>query len=244
MTSTVETPLRQADLVLEGVDTHYGSHAALIGVDLVVPAGSCVAVLGSNGSGKSTLLNSIAGLVPTTRGSVSLGADRIDGLPAHKIARRGVCYVPEGRGVFPDLTVLENLAISIGSDEAKRDVVFGYFPALEQRARRLAGTMSGGEQQMLAVAPAIVGEYSVLMLDELSLGLAPLVVEVLYDALVTSRHVGSSMLIVEQFAERALALADVAYVLRKGRVVFHGPAADLAADPDALHALYIGGRDS
>lgn len=231
----------RTDLVVRDLSVSYGTQRALADVSIDVPGGARVAVLGANGSGKSTLLNGIAGLVRPSAGSISFGKQRLDGSAAYEVARKGLCFVPEGRGVFPDLTVAENLGISIGKEGPGWDTVFSHFPALKTRLRRHAGTMSGGEQQMLAVAPAVVGSYRLLLIDELSLGLAPLVVDQIYEALLDSQRADTSMLVVEQFADRALALADTAYVLRKGRVVFDGPADALTEDPEALHALYLGG---
>jgi branched-chain amino acid transport system ATP-binding protein len=171
---------------------------------------------------------------------VRLGDEGIERWTAHRVARSGVCYVPEGRGVFPDLTVMENLRLSVGSSAYDR--VFERFPALRALARRHAGVLSGGEQQMLAVAPAVVNDWRLLLVDELSLGLAPVIVDRLFELLTQIRSGGVSIVLVEQFAERALALADHAYVIRKGTIVFDGPAADLQGRANDLHALYLGGE--
>jgi branched-chain amino acid transport system ATP-binding protein len=227
-----------ANLEIEKLYAAYDQQVALHGVSISVPAGACVAVLGANGAGKTTLLNSIAGLHRPVRGSIRLSDDSIDGWTAHHIARSGVCYVPEGRGVFPDLTVMENLRLSVHSSCI--DQVFTCFPALQRLGRRSAGSLSGGEQQMLAMAPAVVGSYRLLLVDELSLGLAPVIVDRLFELLDQIRGRGSSIVLVEQFAERALALADHAYVIRKGVVVYEGPAAHLRGRSDLLHALYLG----
>jgi branched-chain amino acid transport system ATP-binding protein len=232
--------LGASDLTLTDLYVSYGDQAAVRGVNISVPSGSCVAILGANGAGKSTILNSIAGLNRAVSGEITLASERIDRWSAHKISRNGICYIPEGRGVFPDLTVLENLHLSIGADQSKVDRAFEYFPDLAKRSRQQAGNMSGGQQQMLAVAPALINDYRLLMVDELSLGLAPMIVNRLYDLLARTRDRGASMLLVEQFAERALALADRAYVLRKGEVVFDGPASLLLDDQDHLHSLYLG----
>jgi branched-chain amino acid transport system ATP-binding protein len=240
VTATEAIERGAASLSVANLYASYGDLAALRGVSINVPSGSCVAVLGANGAGKSTLLNAIAGLLRPIRGHITLGSERIDQLRSHKIVRQGICYIPQGRGVFPDLTVTENLRLSIGRNDADFARVFAYFPVLEKYARRIAGELSGGEQQMLATAPALVNDYRILMVDELSMGLAPIIVDMLYDLLTTTREQGKSMLLVEQFAERSLGLADTAYVLRKGEVVFDGEATLLRADEDLLHTLYIG----
>ena len=230
-----------ADLVARGVRVRYGDQVALHGVDVDVPAGSCVAVLGSNGAGKSSLLAAISGLNRPIEGEISFAGKRIDRSPAHRIGALGICHVPEGRGVFPTLTVAENLRLALDDEELVARAV-ERFSRLGERLSQRAGTLSGGEQQMLAVAPAVVGGYRLLLVDELSLGLAPVIVEELFAVLADLRAAGTSMVIVEQFAERALELADHAYVLRKGTVAFGGAAAELRGDPDLLHRLYLGGK--
>jgi branched-chain amino acid transport system ATP-binding protein len=229
------------DLVARRVRVRYGDQVVLHGVDMDVPAGSCVAVLGSNGAGKSSLLGAISGLNRPVEGEIHFAGVRIDRRPAHRIGALGICHVPEGRGVFPNLTVAENLRLALGGDDQVARAV-ERFPRLGERINQRAGTLSGGEQQMLAVAPAVVGDYRLLLVDELSLGLAPVIVDELFEVLAALRTEGTSMVIVEQFAERALELADHAYVLRKGTVAFRGAAAELRGDPDLLHRLYLGGE--
>ncbi len=230
-----------ADLTVSGVRVRYAQQVALHGVDVEVPAGSCVAVLGANGAGKTSLLGAISGLNRPIEGEIWFGPVRIDRRAAHSIGDLGICHVPEGRGVFPNLTVAENLRLTLEGDEERISDAVERFPQLRERLRQRAGTLSGGEQQMLAVAPAVVGGYRLLLVDELSLGLAPVIVDQLFEVLAELRAAGTSMVIVEQFADRALELADHAYVLRKGTVAFRGPSADLRGDPDLLHRMYLGG---
>jgi branched-chain amino acid transport system ATP-binding protein len=233
-------PHNPAELVVNDLVASYGNQTVLHGVTITVPAGSCVSVLGSNGAGKTTLMNAIAGVHRRWRGRIEMDGRDLGDLHSFEIARSGVCYVPEGRGVFPDLTVSENLGISIGRDKDTRERLFTYFPVLARFSRRQAGTLSGGEQGMLAIAPALMGSYRLLLVDELSLGLAPLVVEMLFSLLDEIKARGVSILIVEQFADRALAISERAYVLRKGSVVFDGAAAALRGKEDLLHRLYLG----
>jgi branched-chain amino acid transport system ATP-binding protein len=227
-------------LTVENLFASYDDQVVLHGIDIMVRPGECVSVLGANGAGKTTLMNAIAGIHQAWRGRIDLGGRSLAGLPAHQIAAAGICYIPQGRGVFPDISVADNLNISVGRDSAKRERVYDYFPVLRGYARRPAGTLSGGEQQMLAMAPALVGTYGLVLVDELSLGLAPMIVETLFTLLAEIRTRGVAILLVEQFAERSLALSDRAYVIRKGRVVFSGPAADLRGQQAQLHTLYLG----
>ena len=228
-------------LSVDNLRAAYEDQVALHGVSIAVRPGACVAILGSNGAGKTTLMNSIAGIHRPIKGSAVLDGRDISKLPGNRIARLGVGYVPEGRGVFADLSVMDNLRLSVGRDPDVLRRVFEQFPVLGERASQAAGTLSGGEQQMLSVAPALVNDYKVILIDELSLGLAPIVVEQLFRLLDTIRSRGVAMLLVEQFAQRALRLADWAYVLRKGRVVYDGAADELRGDEDRLHHLYMGG---
>jgi ABC-type branched-subunit amino acid transport system ATPase component len=229
-----------AELRVEDLFASYDDQVVLQGVSVTVRPGECVSVLGANGAGKTTLMNSIAGVHKAWRGRIDFGERSLAGLRGHQVAAAGVCYVPQGRGVFPDLSVADNLSISVGRDTATRDRVFEYFPMLRDYAKRPAGTLSGGEQQMLSMAPALVGQFNLVLVDELSLGLAPKIVESLFLLLAQIRQRGVSILLVEQFAERGLALSDRAYVIRKGRVVYDGPAADLRGQQARLHALYLG----
>lgn len=227
-----------SDLRVSGLWARYGAQVALRDVDLHVRTGTCVAVLGANGAGKTTLLNAISGAHRPVVGQIRLGELPLEQLLAPEVFTAGVCHVPEGRGIFPSLSVAENLRLTV--DDAAQDLVVERFPRLRERLGQRAGTLSGGEQQMLAMAPALAGAYQLLLVDEVSLGLAPVIVDELLAALADIRAAGKSIVIVEQFAERALALADHAYVLRKGEVVFAGPAAELRSHDDLLARLYLG----
>lgn len=241
--SMAAAPIAQvapAHLRVSDLRAWYDNQVVLHGIDVDVPAGSCTTILGANGAGKTTLMNSIAGLHREARGEVELDGVSLRALRGYEIAKAGVCYIPEGRGVFPDLTVAENLRLSIGHDERARERVFSHFPVLATFARRPAGSLSGGEQQMLAVAPAVAGGYRLLLIDELSLGLAPIIVSRLFDLLREIRDTGVSILLIEQFAEQALAVSERAYVIRKGRVVYDGPSSALRGDEERLHELYMG----
>lgn len=228
-------------LSVENVRASYDDQVALHGVSITVAPGECVAILGSNGAGKTTLMNSIAGTHRPIDGRITLDGHDISKLRASRVARSGVGYVPEGRGVFPELTVMDNLRLSVGRDTATTERIFAEFPPLKRCANQAAGTLSGGEQQMLSMAPAVVNDYRLLLIDELSLGLAPLIVAQLFEVLESIRARGIAIVLVEQFAQRALGLADRAYVMRKGSIVFEGVADDLAGDENRLHELYMGG---
>jgi branched-chain amino acid transport system ATP-binding protein len=199
----------------------YGQVEVLHGVSLWLPRGSVVALLGPNGAGKSTLLRALAGALPLTGGSLWWDGVRVDRLSAPQRARRGLVLVPEGRGVFPGLDVRENLA-AFGAAGEDRDRVLQVFPVLAQRLDQLAGTLSGGEQQMLALCRALLRRPSVLLLDEISVGLAPRVVAQLFDAVASLRDDATTLVLVEQYVDLALRLADLAYVLSHGNVVFAG----------------------
>jgi branched-chain amino acid transport system ATP-binding protein len=226
------TPAVEAAPLLElsGVDASYGAVRALRGVSLSVLPGRVHAVLGANGAGKTTLLNVVAGLHAPERGEVVLAGRRIDGLDAAGLARCGLCLVPEGRGVFPNLTVGEHLWL-LATDGRKRtdveDAVYGRFPRLGDRRNQLAGVLSGGEQQMLALARGLATDPALLLLDELSQGLAPTIVEELYGLVAEIAADGVPVLVVEQFARVVLPVAASATVLASGRVVLDGPVADI-----------------
>ena len=232
-----------AQPLLEVIDIHaaYGQIEVLRGVDLVVPKGAVVALLGPNGAGKTTLLKVISGQMQPTLGHVHLNGHHINGLPAEDLAKAGLCTIPEGRGIFPNLTVDENLRLSTyaGVSEKKvRDVAYERFPRLKERRRQLAGTMSGGEQQMLAMSRALTTHPQLLILDELSMGLAPLIVAQLYEAVADIAKSGISVLVVEQFARTALAVAEYGAVMLGGRVVAMGQPDDLTEE---LSEAYLGG---
>jgi branched-chain amino acid transport system ATP-binding protein len=221
--------------ILEVIDLHaaYGRIEVLRGVDLRVPRGAVVALLGPNGAGKSTLLKVISGQMQQTSGDVHLAGVHLSGARPDELARLGLTTVPEGRSVFPNLSVAENLQLmSYAGVPAAQvfDTAYSYFPRLHERRHQLAGTMSGGEQQMLAMARALTSDPALLLLDELSMGLAPLIVEELYETVGLIAQSGVSILVVEQFARTALRIADHAAVMSGGRVVATG-------DPDEISTI-------
>jgi branched-chain amino acid transport system ATP-binding protein len=228
-------------LDVEGLRGGYGSTEVLHGVDLHVPAGCTVLLLGANGAGKTTLLKMIAGSLSTNAGHIRLHDTPIERWKPHRRTRAGLCLIPEGRGIFRRLSVRDNLAMQVhgkGADAAM-EVASAYFPVLGKRVDQLAGTMSGGEQQMLALARALVTNPELVMADELSLGLAPVIVDEILDALQRMRDEGRALLLVEQYVERALELADYVYILHKGEVVFVGEPAQCASG-QVFHR-YLGG---
>ena len=222
----------------ELVSASYGGLRALDGVSVAVPPGALAAILGPNCAGKSTLLRVLAGLHRPDAGRVQLRGEDVTGLPAHRLARRGLLLVPEGRSVFGSLSVADNLRLA-GARGERFELVAEAFPALVSRMRRVAGTLSGGEQQMLALARATASGADVLLLDEPSLGLAPRLVEQVFASIGSLREQGRTVVLVEQFVTRALALADVAFVLDKGRVAFSGEPAELDDHP-VLARTYLG----
>ncbi|MDQ7819325.1 MAG: ABC transporter ATP-binding protein [Armatimonadota bacterium] len=233
-------------LRVSNVETaYYGRLTVLRGVSLAVPPGQIVAILGGNGAGKTTLLRTISGLIPgqPAKGQIEFDGRRITGWEPEEIARLGIGHVPEGRGLFPELTVEENLLlggwIRPRTDRARWERVLALFPALADRRRQLAGTLSGGEQQMLAIARALLMQPRLLMLDEPSLGLAPLVVREVFVAIEAINRDGMTILLVEQNARMALEVAHYGYVLEGGRVVLEGPADDLRENPN-VQELYLG----
>ncbi len=232
-------------LRLERVSAAYGRIQALRDVSLEVPAGSVVALLGANGAGKTTTLRVISGLLRPTAGAVYLDGRRIDRLPPEAIVRLGVAHVPEGRQVFADLTVGENLMLGAYARRDRRNIpadlerVFNLFPVLRERRKQLAGTLSGGEQQMLAIGRALMARPRLLLLDEPSLGLAPMVVREIFRTVRRINAEGTTVLLVEQDASRALQVAQTAYVLQTGQVVLWGPAAELRQN-EAVRRSYLG----
>ena len=233
-------------LQVRGVEAGYGGVPVLTGVDLVVHEGEAVALLGTNGAGKSTLLRAISGLVPVTAGSITFEGDDIEGLAPHRVAARGVVQMPGGAGIFPSLTVAENLRVAgwlhrhdDGADPARADLG-DLFPILEARTDERAGNLSGGQQQMLALAMAVLMRPRLLMIDELSLGLAPAVVGDLLRFVDRLRDEGTTLLVVEQSVNVALDIADRAVFLERGQVRFSGPAADLLGRPDLLRSVFLG----
>jgi branched-chain amino acid transport system ATP-binding protein len=232
-------------LELAGVDVAYGDLPALRGVDLAVEAGETLSVVGANGAGKTTLLRTISGLLRPRRGEVRFAGERIDRLPCHRVVERGVVHVPEGRKIFPSLTVRENLDLGSYTRAAKArraeslERVLGLFPRLRERAAQAAGTLSGGEQQMLAIGRALMTRPTLLMLDEPSLGLAPLVVAEIFRTIAEINRAGTTVLLVEQNTRQALALSRRGYVLENGRVVLVGSGAELLGNEHVKRA-YLG----
>ncbi|MBN2874705.1 MAG: ABC transporter ATP-binding protein [Spirochaetales bacterium] len=232
-------------LTIENLSVHYGGIHALQGISFDVPEGKIVTLIGANGAGKSTTLKSIVGLVKPSSGGVSLDGEPLQGLQTKDIVRKGIVLAPEGRRIFPNLTTEENLALGAfarndkdGVEEDKRKV-FKLFPRLEERRKQKAGTMSGGEQQMLAVARALMSRPKLLMMDEPSLGLAPIIVKMIFDIIRTINAEGTTILLVEQNAKAALEVADYGYVLETGRITFSGPGRELLAD-DRVRSAYLG----
>jgi len=232
-------------LELQDVHTYYGNIHALKGISLSIEHGEIVTLIGSNGAGKSTTLRTISGLIKPRRGAVTLEQRRLDQLLPHEIVTLGVIQVPEGRRIFPRLTVQENLAMGAyqrrDKDGIERDLarVFDLFPRLKERLHQKGGTLSGGEQQMLAIGRALMSRPRVLLLDEPSMGLAPVLVEQIFDIIREINQQGITILLVEQNARMALGIAHRGYVLETGRIVLSGPGPQLAGDP-SVKAAYLG----
>jgi branched-chain amino acid transport system ATP-binding protein len=234
-------------LEVSDLSVSYGAIRALSGITLRVEKGSIVTLIGGNGAGKTTTLRTISGLLRPNSGTVTFLGEDITRLPAHKIVARGIGHVPEGRMVFANLTVDENLAMGAYLQKDKptiaknRDYVFGIFPRLKERLRQTAGTLSGGEQQMLAIGRALMGEPKLLMLDEPSLGIAPRLISTIFERIIEiNRDRGIAILLVEQNANLALEISSHAYVLETGHVTMDGLSANLRRDPQ-LKAAYLGG---
>ena len=227
-------------LELRGITAGYGGTTVLRGVDLIVPSQSVVALLGPNGAGKTTLLRVASGLLRPTIGQVLLDGEDVTGITPHALCDKGVCHVPEGRGVFPSLTVRDNLVLQSrpGTEAESLERAVLAFPRLGERLGQLAGTMSGGEQQMLALARTYIQRPRFVLLDEVSMGLAPNIVDEIFAFLQVLAREGASLLLVEQYVTRALAVADYAYLLGRGRVSFAGESAEL--DADAIAEEYVG----
>jgi branched-chain amino acid transport system ATP-binding protein len=232
-------------LELKDVHTYYGAIHALRGVTLSVDDGEIVTLIGSNGAGKSTTLRTISGLLRPREGSITLGGDRIDGKRPHEVVELGVCQSPEGRRVFPRMSVQENLEMGAFARRdrsglsAEYDRVFELFPRLKERRQQRAGTLSGGEQQMLAIGRALMAAPRVLLLDEPSMGLSPILVEQIFDIVVNINKQGTTVLLVEQNALMALNVAKRGYILQTGEIVLTGDAAKLREDP-AVRKAYLG----
>lgn len=232
-------------LEIKNLSVSYGPAQALSEVSLRVEAGEAVALLGSNGAGKSTLGKSVAGLVRSRGGTISFNGHDISGYPSHRLGRMGLAYIPEGRGIFPGLSVIDNLKLflrRVGPREKLNERIesaFEYFPVLAQRQQQRAGTLSGGEQQMLSLARVMVGKPQVIIADELSLGLAPLVVNSIFASLARAREEGATIILIEQFAHKALQFADTCFILQRGRLTWGGPARE--AKEEVLNR-YLGGE--
>ena len=238
--------------MLDILDLHagYGKVQVLHGLSIHVPRGKVVTLIGSNGAGKTTTMRAISGMIAPTAGEVRLNGKRIDKLPSHHIARLGLAHSPEGRRVFATMTVVDNLRLGAfarltgyrprGDVTSDLDRAMSLFPRLKERRLQVAGTLSGGEQQMLAMARAVMLDPEVLLLDEPSMGLAPLLVDEVFRIIERLKQECMTMLLVEQFAAAALDVADYGYVLESGRIAAHGPASTLRNDP-AVRAAYLGG---
>ena len=232
-------------LEISGLDVHYGAVHALKGVNIVVEEKQIVTLIGGNGAGKSTTLRAISGLIKPTRGTIRVAGERLTGVPAHEIVARGIAHAPEGRGIFANLTVDDNLEIGayIRKDRAEiardREKALDLFPRLRERLKQSAGTLSGGEQQMLAIARALLARPRLLLLDEPSLGLAPQVVQTIFQIIRDINAAGTTILLVEQNAHMALGVAHHGYVLEVGEIAMHDDAKKLAAS-DEVRKAYLG----
>jgi branched-chain amino acid transport system ATP-binding protein len=237
-------------LKIENLQAGYGKVEVLHGVNIHVPKGKIVTLIGSNGAGKTTTMRAVSGMISPTAGKITLDGKDITGMASHQIAKLGLAHSPEGRRVFPTLSVLDNVrlgafarytgALPKGEIEADLQKAMEMFPRLKERTNQLAGTLSGGEQQMLAMARAVMLNPVVFLLDEPSMGLAPILVEEVFNIIGRLKAQGVTMLLVEQFAAAALKVADYGYVLENGRISVHGEASKLKDDP-AVRAAYLGG---
>ena len=231
-----------AMLEVKNIQVAYGKIIAVKDISVTVNEGEIVTLIGSNGAGKSTTLRTISGLIKPKSGEITFNGKRIDGMPGHDIVSLGICHSPEGRRIFPRMTVKENLELGafLRNDKtavnADMERVLDLFPRLKERIKQTAGTMSGGEQQMLAVSRALMGDPKLLLLDEPSLGLAPVLVELIFDTIVKIRKQGITILLIEQNATAALEVADRAYVLESGKVKMSGSAKELSSDDKVTKA--------
>jgi branched-chain amino acid transport system ATP-binding protein len=235
-------------LEVDGLEVAYGKIRAVKGISFSVAAGAVVTLIGANGAGKTTTLRTLSGLLQPSAGTVAFEGRRIDGVAPHEIVELGIAHVPEGRRIFPRMSVRENLELgafsrsgkgSGGEAAADLDRVFGLFPVLAERRRQAGGTLSGGEQQMLAIGRALMSRPRLLMLDEPSMGLSPIMMNLIFTTLAELKAQGTTILLVEQNAQAALALADRAYVIETGSVVLEGSAAELAAS-EQVRKAYLG----
>ena len=235
-----------AMLEVKDINVYYGAIHAIKGISLAVEEGEIVTLIGANGAGKSTTLRTISGLLKPKTGEINFLGKSIAGMPAHKIVREGISQVPEGRKIFAEMTVQENLELGAFTRTDKAEIqndfkmVFGRFPRLEERKFQLAGTLSGGEQQMLAMGRALMSRPKLLLLDEPSMGLAPLLIREIFSIIVDINKTGTTVLLVEQNANMALSIANRAYVLETGRITLSGDAKELAASED-IRKAYLGG---
>lgn len=232
-------------LKVSDINVYYGAIHAIKGVSFEVNPGEIVTLIGANGAGKSTTLQTVSGLLHSRTGSIEFLGENLMGVPAHKVVAKGLAQVPEGRRVFLQMTVEENLEMgaytrSGGGIDADLEKVYAYFPRLMERRRQIAGTLSGGEQQMLAMGRALMSRPKLLMLDEPSMGLAPILVEQIFEIIQTLHKAGTTILLVEQNAQAALSIADRGYVLETGKIVTSGTGAELLASPEIKKA-YLGG---
>ena len=234
-----------AMLSIENLEVYYGSINAIKGISFDVEEGEIIALIGANGAGKTTILHTITGLVPPKHGSIKFGGKDLAKTPAHKIVSMGMAHVPEGRRVFAQLTVYENLMLGAYTRKDKADIaesletVFKRFPRLEERRNQSAGTLSGGEQQMLAMGRALMSKPSIILMDEPSMGLSPLYVSEIFDIIQEINKSGTTVLLVEQNAKKALSIANRAYVLETGKIVLSGDAKELANN-DSVKKAYLG----
>lgn len=232
-------------LNLRNVSTYYGDLQALRDVSIDVSSNQIVSIVGSNGAGKTTLVNTISGVLSPSEGTITFVEKRLEKAPTHKIVDEGLVQVPEGRLLFPYMTVLENLELGAFSDRSRRELqhsleaVFGYFSKLRDRRNQLAGTLSGGEQQMVAIGRGLMSCPKLLMLDEPSLGLSPLIVDEVFDTIEKIRSEGITVLLIEQNVFQSLMISDKAYVLENGSIVLEGVGSDLLTDPRVKEA-YLG----
>lgn len=237
----VPSTLSTAALAVEKLVAGYGAVTVLRGVSLIAPPGEVVALLGPNGAGKTTLLRAVFGQADVRSGSLAVAGTDVTRWPTHRVARQGVCYLPEGRAIYRALTVRENLDVfaggRVGDDQLQH--AFDLFPILKDRLGQVAGTLSGGQQQMVALARALVTDHHLILADELSLGLAPLVIDEIFEVLRRLKAQGKTIVLVEQYVNRALGLADVVYVLNRGLIRFCGEPAELEQSPELVR-LYLG----
>ena len=234
------TVLEVKDLIV-----HYGVIQAIKGISFEVEKGSIVALIGANGAGKTTILHAISGLIAPTSGSIYLNGEDITKVPGHKIVSMGMAHVPEGRRIFQELTVLQNLKMGAYTRKDKKEIedtlemVYTHFPRLKERTKQIAGTLSGGEQQMLAMGRALMSHPSIILMDEPSMGLSPIFVNEIFGIIEAVKKAGTTVLLVEQNAKKALSIADKAYVLETGNIVLSGAASDLINN-DSIKKAYLG----